>query len=115
MSDPNANHSNSPGKLAAFGAVISILVAAVAFALWMFELRTTVDPITLKIVTEHFPAIVGLPLAAVGAFIVVVLLRHTNGPVEFEGLGFRFRGASGPVVMWIACFLVIVISIKILW
>ncbi len=58
-----------------------------------------------KVILEHFPATFGLPLAAGGAFILVVLLRHTQGPIEFEGLGFKFRGASGPVVPGCCVFL----------
>jgi hypothetical protein len=35
--------------------------------------------------------------------------------IEFEAAGFKFRGASGPVVLWIFCYLAIVTSIKLLW
>jgi hypothetical protein len=67
------------------------------------------------IITEHPAATIGLPLVAMGSLGVVLLLRSTTGPVEFEAIGFKFRGASGPIVMWIAVFLVIAIAIKMLW
>jgi hypothetical protein len=55
-------------------------------------------------------------MAAIGSFMIIVLLRQTNqGPIEFEGLGFKFRGASGPVVLWAVCFFVISLAIKMHW
>jgi hypothetical protein len=44
-----------------------------------------------------------------------VVLRSTEGPMEFEGLGFKFKGAAGPVVLWAMCFIVIVLGIRVLW
>ena len=38
-----------------------------------------------------------------------------TGPIEMEALGFKFRGASGPVVLRIFCFLVIVFGVYLLW
>ncbi len=64
---------------------------------------------------EHASAAAGLPIAAVTAFLLVSVLQVTTGKVEFEGIGFKFRGASGPIVLWIACFIAMVIGIKILW
>ena len=49
------------------------------------------------ILKAHYAAIVGLPAGAAVSFILVVLLRQTEGPIEFEGLTFKFQGASGQV------------------
>ena len=57
---------------------------------------------------EHFAAVVGLPGAAVAALFIVMLLEQTQGTIEFEGLGFKFRGASGPVALWVFCYLAMV-------
>lgn len=110
-----SSKAEEPGHAALMGAILSVVVSAILLVFWGIELRDTTDPITLHIVTEHFPAVIGLPMAGIASFIVVVLLKHVHGPIEFEGLGFRFSGASGPVAMWIACFLAIVMSIKLLW
>ena len=67
------------------------------------------------IMQQHWPAVVGLPMSAIAAFCIVSLLRVTNGPIEFEGLGFKFHGASGPVVLWVLCFLVLVAALSLLW
>ena len=63
----------------------------------------------------HFPVTIGLPLAAVISLLLILVLRETAGKLEFEALGFKFRGASGPVVLWVLCYLAITLSIKLLW
>jgi hypothetical protein len=49
------------------------------------------------------------------AFAIVVFLRQTDGPIEFEGLGFKFKGAAGQVVMWVISFSAIAGAIKLVW
>ncbi len=68
-----------------------------------------------KILEEHFGAIIGLPVAVGIAFVLVIFLRQTEGLIEFSGLGFEFRGASGQVAMWVICFLAVAGAIKLLW
>lgn len=63
----------------------------------------------------HYPVTVGLPMAAIAALALVLLLEYARGPIEFEGLGFKFKGASGPVVLWVFCYLAIAATIKLLW
>lgn len=67
------------------------------------------------IVKEQIPTMVGLPMAGLAALFMTLVLRATNGPVEFKALGMEFKGGSGPIVFWIICFLAIVLSIKLLW
>ena len=69
----------------------------------------------IQVVFEHFAVTVCLPLAAMGAIAVVSLFRHSAGEVKFELLGLRFEGASGPIVMWVFCFLAISLAISLLW
>jgi hypothetical protein len=71
--------------------------------------------VMVDIVKPHFAAVVGLPIAAIFAAFVVVALQQTSGPVKFEGLGFKFEGSSGQVVLWVFCFLSIAAAIKLLW
>lgn len=72
-------------------------------------------PWVLTILQEHFAGVVSIPLASIGSLCVVLVLRSTEGPIEFEGLGFRFAGAAGPVVLWALCFIVTVLGIRALW
>lgn len=64
---------------------------------------------------EHFAATIGLPLASIAALCLVIMLKFATGPIEFEGLGFKFRGASGPIVLWVLCFLAMAAAIRLLW
>ncbi|KVO99812.1 hypothetical protein WL28_11680 [Burkholderia ubonensis] len=68
-----------------------------------------------SIARDHFPAVVGLPSAALAALFIVLVLRTVAGPIEMKIVGFEFKGASGPIVMWIACFLSIAMAIRWLW
>jgi hypothetical protein len=58
---------------------------------------------------------VALPTAAVLAFILVTLMPATSSPIEFEGLGIKLRGSSGPIVLRIICFLAIAVATTLLW
>lgn len=69
----------------------------------------------LEVVREHVSAVFGVPLAAVTAFFLVALLEIRTGRIEIVAWRFELRGASGPVVLWIAAFLAIVTAIKMLW
>lgn len=70
----------------------------------------------INMVYEHFAAIVGLPFVGFAALGLVLLLEsRSDEPIEFNALGFVFKGASGPIVLWVLCFLAIVVSLKALW
>ncbi|KIG11221.1 hypothetical protein BurMR1_1881 [Burkholderia sp. MR1] len=73
------------------------------------------DPALYRLALDHFPAAIGLPAAALAALCIVVFLESSSGPIEFEGLGFRFKGASGPIILWVIVFLAITGAIKTLY
>lgn len=73
------------------------------------------DSWLLGIIQAHFAATVLLPIALLEAFCIVMLLKFVTGPIEFEALGLKLRGAAGPVILWIFCFLAIVTGIHLLW
>jgi hypothetical protein len=68
-----------------------------------------------RIIFEKFSVIIGLPCAAATAFLIIAMFRSTEGKIKFRGLGFSFEGASGPIVMWVLCFLAIASAMKMLW
>lgn len=68
-----------------------------------------------EIAQQHFAAVVGLPFAALAALCLVILLEITTGTIEIRGFGLEFKGAGGPLIMWIFVFLSIAAAIKILW
>ena len=63
----------------------------------------------------HYAATVAVPVAMVEAFFLVLILKQFAGDMEFEVLGFKFRGASGPLVLWVLCFLTIIFAVWLLW
>lgn len=70
----------------------------------------------LQVLEKNYAACIGVPLSALTAFCVVLLLKIiSTGAIEFEALGFKFRGASGPVVLWIFCFLAVIFGVYLLW
>jgi hypothetical protein len=68
-----------------------------------------------EILHDHYAAIVGLPCAAAAAFIIVTLFRQVAGEIKIRGLGFEVDGAGGPVLLWVVCFLALVIALKVIW
>ena len=41
------------------------------------------------------------------AFAIVISLSYAAGELEFEMPGFKAKGASGPIILWVICFLAI--------
>lgn len=69
----------------------------------------------LTMVQQHPAATIGTAMSAITAFCLVALLEITRGPIEFDALGFKFKGASGPVILWVFCFLAMVFGVWLLW
>ena len=70
----------------------------------------------INIVKEHYPVMMGIPVAAAAAIFVVLLMRSVSGNIEL-GLpgGISFKGAAAPILFWVLCFLAIILAIKMLW
>ena len=113
--DPPPSRSEAKLRLV-FGWVIVAVVSLFSIVAMVLMIRKGFySTFYSDIAREHFAATVGLPMAAVAALFIVLVLRVTSGPLEFEGIGFKFRGASGPIVLWLMCFLGITAAIKWLW
>lgn len=70
----------------------------------------------LDLVKSHYAALIGLPFAAYAAVCLVIFLESRyEGSIEFKALGFEFKGASGPIILWAICFLIFTICMKLLW
>jgi hypothetical protein len=93
----------------------SILVVGVqATLIFAFLSYWGFDPVK-EIAQNHFLATVGLTGFAITSFAVVVFLRNTEGPIEFDVWGLKFRGAAGQVVLWVFCVSVLSLCAKMLW
>ncbi|MFC5427950.1 hypothetical protein ACFPTO_03870 [Paraburkholderia denitrificans] len=93
--------------------VVGIIFGGTFFVGGAFSMMQ--DPALYRIALEHFPAAIGLPAAALAAMCIVVFLESSSGPIEFEGFGFHFKGASGPIILWVVVFLAITAAIKVLY
>nr|WP_131515321.1 hypothetical protein [Pseudomonas chengduensis] len=67
------------------------------------------------------PLVVGVPISAVAAYIIVTMLLHSfppskdqSGQISFKVIGLEFSGPAGPVTLWLACFLAFVGAISTL-
>jgi hypothetical protein len=96
--------------VATFGAVFLGVASTIVFFWTIPEAGVLKD-----VISKHFLAVTGIPLSAIAATVVISMFRVTAGRIEFKALGFQFRGASGPVVLWIFCFLAFVSGLRILW
>lgn len=63
----------------------------------------------------------GIPCAAIAAFAIVAALLHAfppasnaSGQLEFKAFGLEFSGPSGPITLWLMCFLGFVAALKLL-
>ncbi len=110
---PNTGNGLASRTAYVFAGFIAVM-AAIIFAAAIYN-AFFVLPDRGAILKDHFAAIVGMPVAAAFAFLIVVFLRQTEGPIEFKGLGFDFQGPSGQIAMWVVCFLAIAGALKLLW
>ena len=96
-------------------AVIGMTIGA-SIALYLIsELFITDQTLFRDLIKDHVRAVVGIPMAAGSAFLVVFLLESVAGRIEFEVFKLKFRGASGQVVLWVFTFLAFTLGIRILW
>jgi hypothetical protein len=64
---------------------------------------------------QHAATCFCLPSAVLIALVVVLLLRTVAGNIQLKALGFEFQGASGPIIMWILCFLTLILAVVKTW
>jgi hypothetical protein len=116
MNNPDVHFSNRQDTWMGwilFGAIVIAFMGIIG--LWLVALYHSVDIIRQELLIQHYVAIVGLPTAAMAAFMLIFLFRQTSGPIELEGLGFKFKGAAGPIVLWMLAFLAMALALKVTW
>ena len=68
----------------------------------MFYVMLRIPGLFEAALKEHFAGILGTTMSVMMAIVIVVIFRVAAGPIEFETpFGFKFKEASGPVVLWI--------------
>jgi hypothetical protein len=97
-------------QIPAFIILGSVIIALLAFVIGQWNNKNA-----RQIVMDHLRATVGLPVAGVFSFLIVALFQSAVGQIQFQALGFQFSGASGPIIMWVFCFLAISGALRMLW
>ncbi len=99
------------------GVKIILVSSALLFYLFIFvkQWYTGIDDRLFNLIVEHYAVFLGLPCAGFAALLLIVIFDGAYGEIKFSLLGFTFEGASGPIIMWVFCYLSIVLSIKLLW
>jgi hypothetical protein len=64
---------------------------------------------------------IGIPCSAISAFAIVTVLLQVFKPAEgtdkaisFKAFGLVFSGPSGPITLWLLCFLAFVAALRLL-
>ena len=74
------------------------------------------DSWLLQMIRGHPVGTMGVGACAISAFSVVAVLDVlSRDPIEIRFFQFQLKGAAGPVVLWVLCFLTIVAGFHILW
>jgi len=96
-------------------ALVATTMVGAVFVFFLVRDIANAEPWLMEVFRSHPGVVLGLPLAALAALCIVLFLEAKSGLIEFEGFGFKFRGASGEIILWVICFLAIVAAIKTLW
>lgn len=67
------------------------------------------------LIESHACAFIGIPWAGGAAAVVVMLFRFLPGELTFKALGLELKGAAAPAVLWVVCFVALVLALKVLW
>jgi len=59
--------------------------------------------------------VAGIPVAGCSSFVVIAYYGVVAGPIKFSLWGLQVEGATGPVLLWIACVLGLALAAKMTW
>jgi hypothetical protein len=106
-------------KYAAIAVFVGVGVLAVMFIVFitvhLFWKTSASDSWLLQIINAQFPGMIAVPLSALASLCVVLALKASAGPIEFEAVGFKFSGASGPLAFWVVIFIEFIWAVHYLW
>ena len=104
VEDTASNNPEWPSTYRAVAAWFFLIISAVVTVLLLvYEGRTmlqVVGEFDARLSPDRVKAVVGLPVAAVASlFIVLVCEVGGREKMKFQGLGFKFEGASSQVIL----------------
>lgn len=87
------------------------LVLWLLYFLFLIVAFTTDSLHTRQYYEKHMGGSVAVPLAGLGAFLLVTALQIPWGKIGFEFGSFKLTGAAGPLLFWIISYLAIIFGI----
>ena len=109
--DNKKNYTTDIVKWIVYAGVLALtIIFVVRLSNFMFN-----DTNILKMFKDHMPTFIGLPLAFLLSFLIVLFIEIVVGPVELEGWGVKFNQTSGLIILWLICFLTILFAIRFTW
>ncbi len=67
-----------------------------------------------KPIHPSFIPIIAAAFSAALAFTLVLALEYATGSIKINVANMSFEGASGPIILWCICFLIIVFGLYLL-
>ena len=95
----------------AIGIGFAIYVTFLFFSFWRGRMAKPIWDVIIK----QWLGMIVFPSACFASLVVVMVLDQAAGDIEFSGLGFQFKGAAGPLVIWAMLIIVMAISLRLLW
>jgi len=92
------------------GALIFVIVQ---IGLGSYDLPAAIG--SSKLLDQHGPAAIGIPVAACAALFLVSVTRALDGPMSFDLFGLKSEGAAATCIVWAILFLVISLTLRALW
>jgi hypothetical protein len=95
----------------------SIVSAGLGFIFWFgWEVFFgSLRSVVFGMARVHYATVVGVPCCGLGALFIVLLLRNVAGAIQFKAFSLEFKGASGPIIMWILCFWALTFAMMKTW
>lgn len=91
----------------------ALVFAAIQIGRGNYSLPAAID--LSRLLDQHGPAIIGIPIAAVAALFLISLTRALDGPMSFDLFGLKSEGAAATCIVWAILFLVISLTLRALW
>ncbi len=112
------SHEHKPQKSRLQNILKTLMVIlGLAFFIFLFlqQWFWGLDPRLFNQIVDHYAVFLTVPCAAFAALLLVVVFDEAYGDIKFSIWVLNFEGASAPLILWILCFLSIILSIKVLW
>lgn len=91
----------------------ALIFAVIQIGRGSYGLPAIIDP--SKLLDQHGPAAIGIPVAAVAALFFISLTRALDGPMSFDLFGLKSQGAAATCIIWAILFVVISLTLRALW